>query len=511
MSVRESATTMAVARPEDERLSVGNNIIYGLQHILAMFGGVIAVPTIIGGAAGLDATGKALLIASALFISGLATILQTVGVPYFGSQLPVVQGISFASVATLTAIIGKNGADGLRSAFGATIVAGIVALIIVPFFAKVIRFFPPVVTGTVITVIGLALTPSAAGWITGNRTITVNGQAQTNPAYASVNAILLAIITLVIILACSLIKRLARMAILIGLAIGWILAVPFGLAPAPKLAGTAIVGFPAPFNGGQWMTIFEIGAIVSMLIVLIVIMVETTADILAIGVVVGTEVDPKRLAAGLRADMLSCVVAPVFNTFPATAFAQNVGLVALSGIKSRWVVATGGIILTILGLSPWLSACLTALPLPVLGGAGIVLFGSVTASGIRSLSKVNFDGNNNLLIVAASITFGLFPKFVSDFWSKFPEAVRIVLDSPISMAAIMAFVLNLVFNVWGPGDKSHVHVTEAHGPARAVTDKDIADLDAQKAAGAIDGAADELKHQLDKAGDLLDGNPNKSE
>ena len=477
MSARESATTTAVARPEDEKLSIGNNIIYGMQHILAMFGGVIAVPTINGGAAGLDANQKALLIASGLFISGIATVLQTVGVPYFGSQLPVVQGISFASVATLLAIIGKNGKVGLLDAFGATIVGGVVALIIVPFFASVIRFFPPVVTGTVITVIGLALTPSAAGWITGNKTITVNGAVQPNPGYASTNAIILALITLAIILAASMIKKLARMAILIGLAIGWVLAIPFGLAPAPKLAGTAIVGFPTPFGLG--MPTFNVFSIISMIIVLIVIMVETTADILAIGVVVGTPVDSKRLAAGLRADMLSCIVAPVFNTFPATAFAQNVGLVALSGIKSRWVVATGGIILAILGLSPWLAACITALPQPVLGGAGIVLFGSVTASGIRSLSKVNYDGNNNLLIVAASITLGLFPKFVSDFWGAFPAGVRVVLESPISMAAILAFLLNLVFNVWGKGDKSTVHVTEAHAPARAVTEADVKNLDAE--------------------------------
>ena len=471
MSVRESATTTAVTRPEDERLSVGSNLLYGLQHILSMFGGVIAVPTIIGGAAGLDATQKALLIASALFISGLATTLQTVGGPYLGAQLPFVQGISFASVATLVAIIGKDGKAGLLSAFGATLVAGVVAIIIVPFFARVIRFFPPVVTGTVITVIGLSLTPSGAGWITGNKLI--NGQA--NPNYANPNAIILAVITLVIILAASMIKRIARMAILIGLALGWIIAIPFGLAPAPKLAGTSIVGFPTPFGLG--MPTFNIAAIISMLIVLIVIMVETTADILAIGVVVGTEIDSMRLAAGLRSDMLSCIVAPVFNTFPATAFAQNVGLVALSGIKSRWVVATGGAILTVLGLSPWLSACISALPLPVLGGAGIVLFGSVTASGIRSLSKVNFDGNNNLLIVAASITFGLFPKFVSDFWSRFPDGVRVVLDSPISMAAILAFVLSLVFNVWGKGDAATVHVTEAHAPARAVTEQDLNKLD----------------------------------
>lgn len=498
MSVRESATTVA-ARPEDERLSIGANIAFGLQHILSMFGGVIAVPLIIGGAAGLKPEQTAIITACSLFISGLATILQTVGAATgsrwfgFGSQLPLVQGISFASVSTLLAIIGKaqpNAAGakiaGLQTAYGAIIAAGIVALLIVPFFSQVIRFFPPVVTGSIITVIGLSLMPAAGKWITGNPTIVKDGAIVANPTFGQPNAIALAVLTLAITLALSMVKRLARMAVLLGLAIGWLLSPLFGLAKAPNL-NSPVLAFPQPLAFGP--PIFEAGAIISMFIVLVVIMVETTADLLAVGSIVGTEVDSNRVANGLRADMLSCVVAPLFNTFPATAFAQNVGLVALSGIKSRWVVTTGGVILAVLGLSPLLASLIGALPTPVLGGAGIVLFGMVAASGIRSLSKVNFDGNNNLLIVATAVGFGLLPSlfphiagakgvYLPGFWHSLPDWASVILDSGISTAAIVAFVLNLVFNVWGKGEDATVHVTEAHRPARAVTVDDLAKLDA---------------------------------
>ncbi len=490
MSARDNATAAVAVRPEDERLSIAQNIVYGLQHILSMFGGVIAVPLIVGGAAKLPADQMAILVASAIFISGLATMLQTVGVftktPFgFGSQLPLVQGISFASVSTLTAVIGKvGGVDGLRTALGSTIVAGIVAFLIVPFFAQVIRFFPPVVTGSIITVIGLSLMPAAGRWIVGSMpaNIVVDGKIAPNPVWGNPNYIAIALITLAITLGLSMIKQLARMAILLGLAIGTVLAIIWNaidpaakMFTAPTFTGKPPLAIPMPLAFG--MPLFEIGAAISMFIVLIVVMVETTADILAVGTVVGTDVDAHRVANGLRADMLSCIVAPVFNTFPATAFAQNVGLVALSGIKSRWVVATGGGILAILGLSPWLAEIIRALPTPVLGGVGIVLFGMVAASGIRSLGKVNYDGNNNLLIVAVSIGFGLLPVVLPGFWHKLPDIVAVVLDSGISSAAIVAFLLNIVFNVWGKGDQSTVHVTEAHGPARAVTDDDINKLD----------------------------------
>src|SRR5699024_4226961 len=149
-------------RPEDERLGVGANLAYGLQHVLTMYGGIIAVPLIVGNAAGLDSTGISLLIASCLFMGGLATLLQTVGLPFFGSQLPLVQGVSFANVATILAIL--SGGGDITTIFGSVIVAAVIGVLIAPFFAKIIRFFPPVVTGTVIATIGLSLLPVAGGW-----------------------------------------------------------------------------------------------------------------------------------------------------------------------------------------------------------------------------------------------------------------------------------------------------------------------------------------------------------
>lgn len=148
-------------RPEDEKLPVGTSFAYGLQHILTMYGGIIAVPLIIGRAAGLDGSGISVLIASCLFMGGLATILQSLGVPFFGSKLPLVQGVSFAGVATMTSILA--GGDGLPEVFGAVLVSSVIGLLVAPAFALIVKFFPPVVTGTVITTIGLSLMPVAAG------------------------------------------------------------------------------------------------------------------------------------------------------------------------------------------------------------------------------------------------------------------------------------------------------------------------------------------------------------
>ena len=171
-------------RPEDARLPIPATVGYGMQHILSMFGGVIAVPIIIGGAAGLKGADIAFLISCALFVSGLATVLQTLGVPFLGAQLPLVQGISFASVSTLTAIVAGHGQEGLRTAYGATMVAGLVAFFIVPFFASILRFFPPVVTGSIITVIGMSLLPVAGKWISGQPSFFVDGKPVPTPRSA---------------------------------------------------------------------------------------------------------------------------------------------------------------------------------------------------------------------------------------------------------------------------------------------------------------------------------------
>ncbi|MFT3875947.1 MAG: nucleobase:cation symporter-2 family protein [Propioniciclava sp.] len=447
--VVEAPPGAKTTRPEDESLGLGRTVGYGVQHILAMFGGVIAVPLIVGGAAGLDTAEKALLVACGLFVSGLATMLQTLGVPFFGAQLPLVQGTSFAAVSTMLAIIGDNGAEGLQHVFGAIIVSAIIGLVIAPFFAKVVRFFPEVVTGSIITIIGLSLMPVAARWITGNEMIVVNGESVANPSFASLSNIGLALFTFAVVIVLSKIQTLSRLAVLLGLAVGTIVALILGMADASVVTQSSVFAFPQPMAFG--MPLFELGAIISMTIVILVIMVETTADLLAVGEVIGSKVDSRRVADGLRADMISTLFAPVFNAFPASAFAQNVGLVALTGIKSRFAVAAGGVILVVLGLSPMAAAVFSLIPGPVLGGAGIVLFGTVAASGVRTLAKVNYQGNNNLVIVAASIAFGLIPVVSPDFWHAFPTWFVTIFHSGISAAAVVAVLLNLFFNVLLPG------------------------------------------------------------
>jgi len=456
-----------MTRPEDERLPTPKLFGYGVQHILSMFGGVIAVPIIIGNAAGLSGPEIGTLLACALFVSGAATMLQTLGLPFFGSQLPLVQGISFASVATMLSIIGDDGQNGLRNVLGAVIIAALIGLAISPFFSQIIRFFPPVVTGSIITVIGLSLMPVAAGWITGQPMLA----GEPNPAYLDPGNIGLAFLTLGLVLVLTKIPGLSRLAILLGLVLGTIVALIVGKANFDAVDGASAFAFPEPFAFGG--PTFEIGAIVSMTIVILVIMVETTADLLAVGTIIGTKVNPRRVGDGLRADMAASALAPVFNSFPATAFAQNVGLVALTGIKSRFVVAAGGAILLVLGLSPFLAAIVRTIPLPVLGGAGIVLFGIVAASGIRTLSQVQYRDNNNLVLVAAAVGFGMLPVVSEGFWSEFPEWWVTIFDSGISSASIMAVVLNIFFNMWRPG-RPEQPTSIAAGPPVMVREKEIA-------------------------------------
>ncbi|MFD0047624.1 nucleobase:cation symporter-2 family protein [Pseudarthrobacter scleromae] len=449
-------------RPEDERLSIGSSFAYGFQHVLTMYGGIVAVPLIVGQAAGLPAADIGVLIAAALFMGGLATILQTVGIPFFGSQLPLVQGVSFAGVATMVAIVTTGG--GIQAVFGAVIVSAAIGLLIAPVFSKIVRFFPPVVTGTVITTIGLTLMPVAANWAMGG-----NRNAEN---YGSLENIGLAAVTLALVLLLSKLGNatISRLSILLAMVIGTLVAVVTGMANFSKVGEGPIAAFPAPFHLGA--PTFEIAAIISMLIVVLVILTETMADILAVGEIVGTKVDSKRIAAGLRADMGSSLIAPIFGSFTQSAFAQNVGLVAVTKIRSRYVVAAGGVILVILGLLPVMGRVVAAVPTAVLGGAGIVLFGTVAASGIRTLAKVEYKNNMNLIIVAASIGFGMIPIAAPSFYDKFPDWFATIFHSGISSAAVMAILLNLLFNHLKAGNSENQSVFVA-GTGRVVREEDL--------------------------------------
>jgi NCS2 family nucleobase:cation symporter-2 len=474
-------------RPEDQRLSIGSSFAYGFQHVLTMYGGIIAPPLIIGAAAGMSSQDIGLLIAACLFVGGLATILQTVGIPFFGSKLPLVQGVSFAGVSTMVAIV--HGGGGIQSVFGSVIVASLIGLAITPLFSRIIRFFPPVVTGTVITTIGLTLMPVAANWAMGG-----NSKA---PNYGSVANIGLAAATMGIVLLLSKVgsATISRLSILLAMIIGTVIAVITGMADFSKVGQGEIVAFPTPFAFGP--PTFHIAAIISMLIVILVTLTETSADIIAVGEIVGTKVDSRRIGDGLRADMLSSAISPLFGSFTQSAFAQNVGLVAITGIKSRFVVSAGGVILVVLGLLPVLGRVVAAVPTPVLGGAGVVLFGTVAASGIRTLSKVEYRNNMNLIIVAASIGFGMIPIAAPSFYDQFPSWFGTIFHSGISSAAVMAILLNLLFNHIKAGNSENQSVFVA-GTGRVVREEDLqclADGDRYEGGKLIDSDGKEVPVQ----------------
>lgn len=450
-------------RPEDERLPARQLLAYGLQHILTMYGGIIAPPLIVGAAAGLSGAQLGLLVTATIFVSGLATLLQTLGVPMFGSRLPLVQGATFAAVSTMTAIATRS--HGLAAVFGATIAAGLVGLVASLFFGKVVRFFPPVVTGCVITVIGLTLLPVAFGWATGGGEASGKGGSMADVGLAG--------LTLLVILVLSRTGKgaVSRLSILLGIVVGTVLAAAFGMADFSDVARGAVFALPDPLGFG--VPTFHVAGVVSMVLVIFVTLTETTADILAVAEIVETPVDGRRIGDGLRADMLSTTLSPLLGGFACTAFAQNVGLVALTKIKSRYAVATGGGILVVLGLFPVLGRVIAAVPLPVLGGAGLVLFGSVAASGVRTLSTVDFGNNLNLVLVATTLGIGLIPVASPHFWDAFPDWFALIMSSGISAASVVAVLLNLVFHRTGR-QRRDASVLAASPPMGVIPERDRA-------------------------------------
>ncbi|AFQ43300.1 nucleobase:cation symporter-2 family protein [Desulfosporosinus meridiei] len=429
------ANTNNGVAPVDEMLPAGKLFLYGLQHVLAMYAGAVAVPLIIAGAAKLTPAETAFLINADLFTCGLATLLQTLGIWKIGIKIPVIQGVTFAAVTPMV-IMAQSG--GMPLIFGSVIVAGLFTFLAAPFFSKLIRFFPPIVTGTIITIIGVSLLPVGINWA---------GGGLGNKNFGSMTFIFIsAIVLLSILLINKLFKGfVSHIAVLLGLIVGLIVAIPFGLVSFSEVANAPWFGITIPFHFG--FPVFDLGAIISMVLVMLVVMVESTGDFLAIGEIVGKKIGQDELTAGLRADGLATALGGILNAFPYTAFAQNVGLVGLTGVKSRFVVATSGVILVVLGLFPKMATIIASLPNAVLGGAGIAMFGIVAASGIKALAKVDFENNpNNMFIVAISVGIGLIPVLVPNFFQNFPAWSQTIMHSGITLGSLTAIILNAFFN-----------------------------------------------------------------
>jgi NCS2 family nucleobase:cation symporter-2 len=468
--------------PVDEVLPAPKLFTLGLQHVLVMYAGAIAVPLIVGRVLKLEPADVAFLISADLFVCGVVSIIQSFGMTrYFGIKLPVMMGVTFASVGPMVSIgLANPGPEGARMIFGAIIGAGIIAMLLAPVMGKLLRFFPPVVTGTIILVIGVSLMrvgiqwifgvpvgptapqlvdPSHAEWLEAVRSMAATAglpeipgglklaATMDNVRYAPLTNILLSLVVLTVIVLIARYGKgfMANISVLCGILVGGIIAAASGMMDFTHVGEAAWFAAITPFHFG--MPIFDPILILTMTLVMIVVMIESTGMFLALSNMTERPLTQASLTAGLRTDGLGTLIGGIFNTFPYTSFSQNVGLVGVTGIRSRYVCVTGGAIMVVLGLIPKMAAVVEALPTVVLGGAGLVMFGMVAATGIRILSQVDFKKQrNNLMIVAISLGMGMIPLIAPDFEMWLPHVIAPLIDSGILLAAITSVVLNVVFN-----------------------------------------------------------------
>jgi len=406
-------------------------MVLGLQHLLAMYSGSILVPMMIGQALGYNSEQLTYLVSTDIFMCGVATFLQLQLNKYSGIGLPVVLGVAFQSVAPLT-IIGQSHGSGAM--FGALIVSGIFVVLISGIFSKLANYFPAIVTGSVITTIGLTLIPVAIGNM-GN-----------NVANPTLESLTLALITVFIILVVNIFTKgfLKSISILLGLVIGTLIASGMGQVNFTPVIQAPLLHIPTVFYFGA--PTFEFSSIVMMCIIATVSTVESTGVYLALSDITKDPIDETRLRNGYRAEGLAVLLGGVFNTFPYTGFSQNVGLVKMSGIKTRLPIYYAAGFLVLLGLLPKFGALAQIIPSPVIGGAMIVMFGFVSLQGMQMLARVDFVNNeHNFLIAAVSIAVGVgFNN--SNLFNSLPTAFRMFFSNGIVMASILAVVLNAILN-----------------------------------------------------------------
>jgi NCS2 family nucleobase:cation symporter-2 len=435
----------------DQKIPLPRCAALGVQHVLVMYAGTVAVPLIVGGALGLSKADIAFLINADLLAAGIATLVQALGLWRFGIRMPVMMGVTFAAVGPMIAI-GTDPALGLPAIYGATIVAGLFGILIAPLMGRLLGVFPPLVTGTVITLIGVSLMGVAIHWAAGgqpHRTEMVDGVAHAiaNPDYGDPAKLAIAALVLAVVIGISRFGRglVANLAVLLGVAAGAAVALATGRMGFEGLDEAPWLALTTPFHFG--LPRLELSAILAMCIVMVITLVESTGMFLALGAITGRRVTPDLLTRGLRADGLGTVIGGVFNTFPYTSFSQNVGLVTVTGVRSRHVAAAGGVVLILLALLPKVAHLVASVPSFVLGGAGIVMFGMVAATGVRILGSVDYGANRHALyVIAISIGMGLIPTLSPTFFQHLPAWTHAVTHSGIVLGTVVAVLLNLFYH-----------------------------------------------------------------
>lgn len=421
--------------PVDQVLPVARMAATGLQHTLAMYATALAVPVILLGALRLPKEQLAFMVNCDLVACGIATLIQCVGVSRIGIRMPVAMGVTFAAVAPLVAL--SAGGVNVNGIFGATLAAGLFTLIVAPFAGRLLRYIPPLVAGTIVTMIGVTLLRTAINWAGG-------GAGAKNFGDPLNLAIVLLVLFTILVVNRLFTGLVAQVAVLVGLGLGFVVAMAFGMVDFTGVRDANWVALVYPFRFGA--PTFDFGAIASLCVVMLVVMAESTGMFLALGKICARRLGPPDLARGLAGIGLGTIIAGAFNTFPQTPLAQNVGLIGISAVRSRWVVAVAGGILIALGLLPKLGALVAAVPQPVLGAAALLMFGMVAATGIRILARIDYRPRHNMLIIALSIAVGMIPLAAPTFFAQVPKLLGPLVNSGIALTALTAALLNAWFN-----------------------------------------------------------------
>ena len=420
----------------NKKLPLNQSIPLGIQHVLAMFAGNITVPIIIAGIFGQTPEQKIFLIQMALFVAGVATVIQTVGYKDIGSRLPIIQGTSFAFIP----VMAPFKAAGLGAVFTAAFIGGIFQIFIGKILKPIRHLFPPLVTGIVVLMIGVSLLKvgfmyaGGGGWLMNNKP----------EIFGNANHLTIAFTVLIVAIIFNIKGKgmVSSASILIGMIAGYIVAMFFGMVNYGKIASAGWFAFPSPL---QYGIEFVPGAIILMLFMAVVTTIETIGDISA--TTMGgdnREATNKELSGGIMADGVGTAFGALFNAMPNTSYSQNAGLVAFTGVISRHVGTIAGIILILMGLFPKLGGIIAAMPESVIGGAAIIMFGLITSAGIKLIARSEMN-QRNLLILGLSLSFGIGMSLLPQFVSHIPDfgiSLKLLLTTGLIPAGMLAFILN---------------------------------------------------------------------
>lgn len=435
----QQSTTKAIIYGVNDRPPLQETLFAAVQHLLAIFVAIITPPLIIADALKLDLATTGFLVSMALFVSGVSTFIQCRKFGPVGCGLLCVQGTSFSFIGPIIAI---GQAGGLSLIFGACIAAAPVEMAVSYSFRYLRRIITPLVSGIVVMLIGLSLVKAGV--------IAFGGGDPAAADFGSPRNLIVAgtVLASVIALNCSNNKYVRMSSIFLGVIIGYVLALVMGMVDFGKLDVSSIESFyvPVPFKMG---VDFSVSSIIAVALVYLVTAIEATGDVTANSMVSGEPVDGevyvKRVSGGVFADGLNSLLAGVFSSFPNSIFAQNNGIIQLTGVASRYVGYFIAAMLVVLGLFPIVGIVFSLMPSPVLGGATLLMFGTVAAAGVRIVASEKLD-RKAVLVIAASLSLGMGVELMPDILKQLPEGISTIFSSGITTGGLTAILANALFN-----------------------------------------------------------------